>query len=132
PGEDNIKFAAHELAILSELDSHRWLATSPRVFRDIRIVLEIELGRKRYVQRFRNPKMNVSRSGKARIFLQPREIWRDWISSRHDRFDFVISLLVGQHHTSQVEIHALREDARLIRIVLTSFVRLPDFNQRVG
>ena len=43
----------------------------PRIFRDVRIVLEIKLRRKRYVQQLRNPEMDVSRSGQACIFLSP-------------------------------------------------------------
>ena len=61
PGEHNIKLAAHELAILFELNRHRWLATGPGIFRDVRIVLEIKLRCERYVQRLRNPEMDVSR-----------------------------------------------------------------------
>jgi hypothetical protein len=44
----------------------------------------------------------------------------------------IVALLIRQHHASQVEVHALRDVAGLVRVVQASGVRLPDFDQRVG
>ena len=62
------------------------------------------------------------------VFLQPRKVRWDWVSSRHDGFKLIIPLLIGQHHASQVEVHVFGKVARLVGIVQAGFVRLPDFN----
>ena len=53
----------------------------------------------------------------TRLFLQPRKVWRDWVSSRHDSFKLIISLLVRQHHAAQVEVHVFGKVAWFIGIV---------------
>src|SRR5215471_4463300 len=131
PGQDKVKSATQEFAVLFETDRQRWLATGPRIFGDIGIVLEIKLCGERHMQRLRNSKMNMSRSGQPGVFLQPRKIWWDWISPWHDGFKLIIPLLITQHHSSQVEVRVFGKVARLIGVIQASAVRLPDFNQRV-
>src|SRR5262249_33710987 len=95
PGEYNVESAAQELPILLEADRQRWLATSPGIFGDKGIVLEIKLCGERHMQGFRNSEMNMSRSRQTGIFLQPRKVRRDWVSSWHDGFKLIVPLLIG-------------------------------------
>ena len=124
--------APQEFSLLFESDRHRWLAAGPGIFGDMGIILEIELRGERDVQRFRNSEMDMSGSRQPCVFLQPWKIWRNRISSRHDGFELIVPLLIGQHHGSQVEIPAFGKVARLVRVIQASFVRLPDFNERIG
>ena len=70
------------------------------------IILEIELRGERDVQQFRNSEMDMSGSRQPCLFPQSRKIWRNRISPRHDGFELIVPLLIGQHHGSQVEIPA--------------------------